>query len=298
MAYTHLRDRTTLTFRGTVKLHGTHADVFHDSRVQSRTRVLSLASDNDGCARFFSERTGALSRVFDLLAERVGTRELMIAGEFCGRGIQSKVAVCKLPRMFVAFGVWRIDTDAWLDFEQVHGAIDDRENGIFNVCMSRRFEVVVDLGDPGPAMKVVDELTRDVDAECPFAAALGVKGAGEGIVWTCEESPTSSRLWFKSKGRTHVTPIARPEGGSTNVMQDLLAPMMTVERMRQGVEHVRDLCRKNIGAFSEWVVDDVMKEEADVFEAHEVDARDVRKAVKAAACAWFKETLFRTGPPA
>jgi hypothetical protein len=62
--------------------------------------------------------------------------------------------------------------------------------------------------------------------------------------------------------------------------------------MRQGVEHVRDLCRKNIGAFSEWVVDDVMQEEADVFEAHEVPARDVRRAVKTAACAWFKETLF------
>ena len=285
-----------LTFRGTVKLHGTHADIFHDSRVQSRNRILTCEHDNDGCALFFSKRRDAVASFFDRLAERAGTRELMVAGEYCGRGIQSKVAICKLPRMFVAFGIKRLDTDTWLDFSLFRD-IDVRESEIYNVYLAPTYEVGVELADTDAAAAQMDAITADVDHTCPFAAVLGVQGPGEGVVWTCLERPASSRLWFKTKGRTHVTPVVVEKMGMRNndIMDALVAPMMSTERMQQGLEYLRGkgsldtTSMQHINVFSEWVCDDLIKDEADVFEKSEIPLRDIRKAAKSIACAWYKQ---------
>jgi hypothetical protein len=228
-----------LMFRGTVKLHGTHADLVkmygnttaEDYIVQSRNRILTPESDNVGCARFFRDRDPAVEALFALVEAALAAQgrpppssDVVIAGEFCGGSIQPIVALCKLPKMFVVFAV-RVD-GAWVDMG-ADGFADVRleRHGIYNVMQFRTFSVVLETDNPDPARADMDRLTAEVDRECPVALEIGsvlvrdgrltvkggltveeaLRGPGEGIVWTCPDHPNENRLWFKTKGDAHHT---------------------------------------------------------------------------------------------
>lgn len=293
-----------LTFRGTVKLHGTHADlVLHgggggEIAVQSRNRVLSVESDNMDCARFFETRRDRLLPLFERARAAFGGAHdcpMVIAGEYCGRGVQSKVALCRLPRMFVVVAVkvgnaWRLAGDP--GFENVC----DEEHGIYSIARAPVYELTVDPQDPAPAQARAEELTRAIDAECPFAKGLGVVGAGEGIVWACAQN-ASSRLWFKTKGATHVTPLRPPtQADGTRAQPDALAgQLVTEQRLAQGVDYLREMGHplelRSVSAFAQWVVRDVLKEEGDAIAMSGFKEADLRKAVSRMAGSWFKRTI-------
>jgi hypothetical protein len=287
-----------LHFNGTVKLHGTHADIIQENNeitIQSRNRVLSIEKDNEGCARFFEDRKQAIKTLLDRLAECIGTDHLLIAGEYCGRGIQSKVAICKLPRMFVVFAIKRLDKDEWLDISQYVDIINDTNNAIYNVYMAPTYKIAVTLDNPEPAILLMDELTKQVDTKCPFADMLGVNGPGEGIVWTCVENMIPD-LWFKTKGATHVTPIVPTIKTTDSIMEQLIIPRMTQQRMEQGISYLVDLGHdpkliKNISIFSVWICNDIIKEELDVLEDSGIPLITIRKHIRLAACEWFKRTI-------
>jgi len=90
---------TELTFLGTIKLHGTHADIVLHSDgnivIQSRHRILTIYSDNSGCAHFFENRRERLRLLFDSINTGFDETEfpIVIAGEFCGKGIQKRLVV-------------------------------------------------------------------------------------------------------------------------------------------------------------------------------------------------------------
>ena len=287
-----------LNFNGTVKLHGTHADVIQENNeiiIQSRNRVLSIEKDNEGCARFFEDRKQAIKTLFDKLSENIGTDHLLIAGEYCGRGIQSKVAICKLPRMFVVFAIKRLDTDQWVDILQYVDIINDKNNAIYNVCLAPTYQLAVTLETPETAIIQMDELTKQVDTKCPFADIFGVNGPGEGIVWTCVENTTSD-LWFKTKGATHVTPIIPTIKNTDSLMEELIIPRMTQQRMEQGISYLVDLGHdpkliKNINIFADWICNDIIKEELDILEDSGIPMITIRKHIRLAACEWFKTTI-------
>eukprot|EP00798_Chlamydomonas_sp_ICE-L_P032343 gene32343-biopygen13820 len=113
----------TLKFRGTVKLHGTHSDIvrhfitgtpdFVDT-IQSRNRILSVDNDNQGCHMFLTAKK--YSDLFDRIQAIHGADKrsnIVVCGEYCGKGVQNKVALCKLAKMFVIFAI-RIDY-GWVD---------------------------------------------------------------------------------------------------------------------------------------------------------------------------------------
>jgi hypothetical protein len=105
---------------GTVKLHGTYADIVTHSddtiTFQSRNLTnLSTAKDNQGFAAAMSQNTQALSQPKDLYLSR--WRELnptsaldeslpvIIAGEWIGEKIQTGVAIAQLSRRFVVVSI-------------------------------------------------------------------------------------------------------------------------------------------------------------------------------------------------
>ena len=327
-----------LTFTGTVKLHGTHADLcvlgepVPSLHVQSRNRVLTLESDNDGCARWFHEREPHVREMLGRVGAALGAREFVLAGEFCGRGIQSKVALCGLPRMFVAFAARALGADggAWAPLAAIAAVCDGlEEHGLYCIARFPTYSLQLDLraaAEPEAAeaaeaaeasgaaeaseasgaseaaeaaLRRADELTDAVDRECPFARQLGVIGAGEGIVWTCDQRPGNARLWFKTKGRAHAAPRQprqpRQAAEAAESIGALAADLVTERRLEQGLEYLREMgistdAPASTGAFARWVTDDACREEREEIAA-EVPGEGMavlRKSISRLAASWFK----------
>ena len=269
----HFTPDVAMTLHGTVKLHGTHADIVkHGDTIvfQSRNRIITPDNDNLGCAAFLSKLD--LKPLFETLPK---ADRIMVCGEFCGGSIQRNVAISKMERMFVVFSV-RADKK-WLD-------ISDMDFGpIYNIYKFKQFSVHVDPCNMEAALAEIAEYTRQVDSQCPFAAAFGISGPGEGIVW---KTPMGL---FKSKGEAHCA--AKPV---VPKKQDVSFPdVVTPARCAQGLEYLTEMgleiSRRNTLAFIEWVIADVLKEESD--RLTEFNTKDIRRHVSALAGAWFAQQV-------
>ena len=111
--YNPNKPKPVLTFKGTVKLHGTNAGVCFNHKdklwVQSRENIITPESDNAGFAFFVESNREAF---LDLMAKVMIKNNLdtddntiSIYGEWCGGNIQKGVGITNLPKSFFIFGV-------------------------------------------------------------------------------------------------------------------------------------------------------------------------------------------------
>jgi len=116
----HTRKAPTLTFLGSVKLHGTNASFVSDRDYgywfQSRSNIITPLDDNAGFAMFGTNNLDTLQsiaatarRLFPL--SFVASKDVAIFGEWCGGNIQKGVAISGLPKMFVVFGIALVDDE-------------------------------------------------------------------------------------------------------------------------------------------------------------------------------------------
>lgn len=307
---------------------------------QSRSTVLSLEADNAGFAafalqpqikkalsRFASEARDAYFRDRDYVEPFPATT--VVYGEWCGGNIQSGVALNKLPKMFVIFAVRLVgqlpadedvDRSIWLMPWDVEAAFDKiapdgavmisagapaavmAELPIYCIEKFPTYKVNIDFADPAAVQNQLVELTKAVEAECPVSAALGAKGVGEGIVWTCVGgNATQIRLddlVFKVKGEKHsdtkVTKLASVDVERMASLKALAEAVTTDHRLEKGVAALQEAGvteiydMKNLGAFLKWIGNDVLKEETDTITENGFEPREVTKAVNDIAKAWFK----------
>ncbi|KNG45533.1 rna ligase 2 [Stemphylium lycopersici] len=199
---------------GTVKLHGTHADVlvYNDNSItfQSRnTTGLSAAKDNQGFAAAMASRTDILLKLRDsyltqwekLNAKRGLHQSLpfIIAGEWIGEKIQKDVAISQLSRRFVIVSV-KIN-GRWQN-DQEYSHIDSPEHDIYNISRAGLYHATLYPEEIQQTISATERMTEEVAANCPFAMTFGVSGPGEGIVWkpSSAEYNGNPTLWFKTKG--------------------------------------------------------------------------------------------------
>jgi hypothetical protein len=167
---------------------------------------------------------------------------LCVYGEWCGKGIQKGVAVSDLAPTFVVFAVAfsqnnsnnnvgsiapddggaasasNSDADStaddgggswrgWMDPIVVRSAVaSERVDGwrVHHIMEFEHFTMRIDFNHPESVQDRLSELTRAVEARCPVAAALGVSGVGEGVVWVGQLG--GRQLRFKVKGDAYVVP--------------------------------------------------------------------------------------------
>lgn len=277
------------TYRGTVKIHGTNAAIrFTDDLktvvAQSRTRDLTLESDNYGFAAFVE---GLDDSVIQELSDNTGA-EAVVFGEWCGKGIQAtfNLAMDKVSRRFVMF-----------DFPSTPVL---RQAGIYSVLDMPTWYRTVDFADPADvasASELFAELTAKVDAACPAGAHFGVEGVGEGIVW----SDLAGGPSFKVKGKAHTTSkVTQINVDAFKAKADLterVSAVVTDARIEQALHVLRDgdetrtIVRADMPDLIRWVVTDVLKEELDLFEG--VDEKARNKAI-----AYFAAGALRAKIPA
>jgi hypothetical protein len=296
--------RPTVKFRGTVKLHGTNGGVRvnADSVVaQGRNRVLTIQSDNFGFAHFTAGRESEFIMLRNMLFGPYSNRDVTFYGEWCGQGIQKKVAVASLPKMFVIFAIYDHTADEWLDIhayqfnDTILGLLNSKS--IFLITQAPVFEVEIDFNNPTPAAELISQYTLQVEDCCPYSAVHGVEGMGEGLVWVSYDYPV--RLYFKSKGEKHKKGGPKehvavdPE--KVNAISELVDLILPEWRLEQGFDYLRTqnipLANTSTGHYLKWIAQDILKEESDRIAANPYPWKEVQGTVMTRAKDYFFKEL-------
>lgn len=268
----------SFTLVGTVKLHGTHADIVYKRRendivykrrendiydvwCQSRNRVISVESDNCGFAAFVNNLPEDVLKSIFAVVENVfqssgaieEITDLIVSGEFCGGNIQKKVALEKLEKCFVIYDI-KINGERQ-DFSRYeHLQFEDYR--IYNIYRGGKFTAKMTLADSEAVVPLLQKITDDVEKECPFAKSLGISGVGEGVVWKCvlpsakDDSSgkfsDNSRFWFKVKGKEHPagkvkTLKVSKDASKIKNTSEFVAKAILTPRLEQGLDYLREM---------------------------------------------------------
>lgn len=289
--YQHLSNYPTVTFRGTVKLHGTNSSIVRykdgTTEFQSRERVLSLEKDNMG---FYSAMK---PKDLDWLFEDFDFQDYVaIYGEWIGRGVQSGVALSQLPdKKFVIFAV-NVDGT----YIELSENLRNEEQNIYNILQFPTNEIDIDFNQPELSQNKLIEMTVKVADCCPVGKYFGVEGLGEGIVFSAVGYPS---LKFKSKDDRHsVSKVSKLNAVDTEMIEsvnEFTELAVTENRLEQGLSYLKEMGleaeAKNTGTFIGWVVKDVIKEEADTILHSGLDVKKVKSSVGTKARMWYLNNI-------
>jgi len=295
--YRHDSPYPTLTFEGTIKLHGTNAAIVFDAdgnyHIQSRSRVINVVSDNAGFAAFVA----GLPEEF----MKNAPRNFAVYGEWCGGNIQSGVAINGLPKMFVIFAYRDLENDCWLRFPE--DDVDEdflktaNDANIYHIWQFPKYTLEIDFNHPELVQNEIIKLVEAVEAECPVGKHFGNSGIGEGIVWKCLDD-LSSEFWFKTKGEKHsvskVRTVAEVDVEKMNSVKEFVDATVTTNRLEQGLDVLKErnipLDMKSTGDYLRWVVTDILEEEAAMLGASGLCAKDVGGEISRRAREfWFNQ---------
>lgn len=309
----------TVTFTGTVKLHGTNSSIGLTKEgtfwIQSRNRILYRKSeddenedkDNAGFAAYIRKDLDKYQGLLRVLLDQHESDKIVVYGEWCGGNIQKGVALSELPKMFVLFGILSCcgDKSQWLHSE-VLAAICDADVNLYNIYQFPTFEVEVDFANPSAVSSILWDITSQVEKECPVGKYFGVSGVGEGVVWkgrSVFEDAEKSKTWiFKIKGETHQNTQSDKKASSKVIsleasekqkrIDEFVEYAVTGARLEQGwtelfVHPGITPTSKDIGTFIKWVYNDVIKEESDTLAENGLIAKDISKVISARAKDYF-----------
>ena len=310
--YDHKKLKPTLTFKGTVKLHGTNAGVCFNWNsgiwYQSRENIITPEQDNAGFAFFAESNKKQFFSMFTEIAKRnnIDTRDntISIYGEWCGGNIQKGVAITNLPKSFFIFGV-KITPNPiegaekqpvayWVD----HNDLKSPDDKIYNIEDFQTWEMEIDFNYPELVQNKLGELTLAVEEECPVGKAFGFSGVGEGIVWSCNYNGVVHR--FKVKGELHagkskVKTLSKVDDEKISKIQEIADKVTPTWRLAQMIEKSCNLAnggeldRAKLGIYLKMVMDDVIKEDLDVLVEAGLEPKDVSKYVSEIAKRYFFE---------
>lgn len=301
---------------GSAKLHGTHGDVVIENdgsiRFQSRNRlsIVPGKEDNQGFAAFASTRKRQWLDLKHRYIERFqtlnpdtildGKKPVVIAGEWCGLGIMKGVAISNVPPLFVVFSVW-ID-GGWV-LDEDYGDINCEEVRVFNISKAGFFHHDFDFDDIDASEAVIQALVEKVEKECPFGAALGIQGKGEGIVWKPRDCHQDPGQWFKTKGdsfsvsASHKLPPSAVAEKNQQRVENFARSVVSEQRLEQGWGYLEEMKlpqdMTGLGQFLGWVNKDVMAEEVREMEKLQIEKGPLGPALVKIAKPWFMRRVKR-----
>ncbi|KAH9867135.1 hypothetical protein IAQ61_007727 [Plenodomus lingam] len=306
--------REPIPITGTVKLHGTHADILiysNDEIVfQSRNVTrLSALKDNYGFAATMSTKTKALLQLRDMYKThwlQINPGDffdenfpVIVAGEWIGEKIEKGVAISQLSRRFVVISVningkWQRDQD--------YGSISLPLHDIYNVARAGFYTATLYPNDTQRTLLEVESMAEEVACTCPFAETFGIKGKGEGIVWkpTSAEYNPNPTLWFKTKGGAFKPKLAQPPkktwtfdiaGERRDATAYVARVWCSVQRLEQGWDFLRETDRERnmstLDDYVKWVHEDILTEEKVYIRKHKLERNDLKVEIAKIAKPWY-----------
>ena len=300
--YDPSRPKPVLTFKGTIKLHGTNAGVSFNALegmwAQSRENIITPEKDNAGFAWFVETNKGVFQNLFyDVMTtHKINANEntISIYGEWAGKGIQKAVAISNIDKSFFIFAVKisphpkdENDTPVayWIDSSNLRCP----EARIYNIEDYKSFTIDIDFNNPQLVQNQIIDMTIEVENECPVGKAFGFEGIGEGIVFS-HLTEDGKRYIFKSKGEKHskgskVTTLKPVDDAKLNKIIDVVNKISPDWRLQQMLDKTFDLMNggtidiKRMGEFIRNVVQDIMKEESDTIAEAGLEPKDINSKI-------------------
>jgi len=300
--------KPTLTFTGTVKLHGTNAGIRWCPQIglqaQSRSNTLNPSEGGHFGFNEFVNYTHSvyfenlMSTYWDTVTASnpaiATTQYITLYGEWAGEGVQKGVGISQVPKAFYIFGLRVADTmndeTTWIDISDICFPPND---SVFSIYSFPTFKIEIDFNKPGLSQNKLIELTEAVEAECPVTLAHGIEnGIGEGIVWTTFWE--GERYIFKVKGEKHSTSkvkkLASADPEVLNSIYEFVSYACTSNRVLQAIHETGATEKRNTPDVLRWVANDIIKEEIDVLRANGLEWTQVAKEVSnQARTIFFKE---------
>jgi len=287
--YDRTKPKPIVTFRGTVKLHGTNSCVaYHNGEIaiQSRTQNITPEKDNAGFASFVMQHKEAFLNIFDqILTNHPTEKTIYMYAEWCGGNIQKGVAIANLPKSFFIFDICISDTNEeeitreWIDITPYR----DIDNGIYNIFDYPNWTMDIDFNNPALKQNDLIDITIGIEDECPVGKAFGFSGTGEGAVWSAIHN--GKRYIFKVKGEKHsvskVKTLASVDVEKLNGINEFIDYAVTENRLDQAIDTVckNSLDIQKMGDIIRWVMADVIKEETDTLESNGLTTKDVTSKI-------------------
>ena len=303
-----------ITFKGTVKLHGTNAGVSFNAKSgiwsQSRENIITPEKDNAGFALFIHSHEVELMRMFHDIAINnnidMHKNTITIYGEWCGGSIQKGVGICNLPKSFFIFGIkitphisneeeLKENTAYWVNSSYLRNI----DKNIYNIEDYTTYSIDIDFNMPQLVQNELSELTISVENECPVAKAFGFPNTiGEGIVWIADFKDNIYR--FKCKGELHagkskVKTIKKVDDEKIKKTLEMAEKVTPTWRLSQMLESACDfmnggtLERNKLGEYIKLVMKDIMKEDLDLIIESGLEPKDISKYVSEISKRYFFE---------
>lgn len=301
-----------LTFKGTVKLHGTNAGVSYNKEdgiwAQSRENIITPEQDNAGFAFFVESNKDIFNGLMLHIAEKedisLSDNTITIYFEWAGNGIQKNVGISEIKKSAFIIGIKvtpHTDTEEEIKLKPAYwvdsSGFRNNENNIYNILDFKTYEIDIDFGRPDLSVNKILDLTLEVENECPVSKCFGVYGIGEGIVFT-HVTDNGQRYMFKSKGDKHagkskIKMIKPVDDVRISKLIDLADKITPEWRLDQMLTNTFDLLNngeldiKRLGDYIKNVNSDIVKEEIDVIAEAGFEFKDVVKYVSEAAKKYF-----------
>jgi len=265
--FDHDLKKPTINFKGCVKIHGTNAGIQYNCETgelvaQSRSQI--VRDGHFGFPQWVNQHRKNLIALCEEIKSCNNTESVVLFGEWAGRGIQKGVGICNIDPAFFLFDVGYMEDDIVWDCPIIY------TDYFYTIENFQTYQVDVDFNNPAEARDKMEKMVEEVENNCPVAAAFGVSGIGEGIVFT--GTYKDRRIRFKVKGEAHKVvgskdKIAITEEDLRNV-QDLVNYTVTENRVKQGIQEVcnGELDKKYTGALLKWIVKDIQSEEQDAID--------------------------------
>ncbi|MCP4336598.1 MAG: hypothetical protein GY679_01970 [Mycoplasma sp.] len=289
----------TVTFTGTIKLHGTNAGVGYNVKTkeiwaQSRRDVITIQKDNYGFAFYVEANKDHYKELFNkIVNENNDVESIIIYGEWSGKGVQKGVAISQLDKAFYVFGIKFIYENRTEWVEDINKYIINNDiRGLYSIARFKTYTIDIDFSNPKEAANKMTEWVNEVEKECPVAKTKGISGTGEGIVFIGHYK--GQRYKFKAKGKEHsvikskeVVPIDIEKIETVNKFVEYA---VTENRLKQGIKEIfneETISVQRLGDFLKWIVNDIVSEEIDVLVNNNLEARNVNRSISNKAKEWF-----------
>lgn len=305
--------KNNLVLLPTVKLHGSNITMVWrqdtpELQIQSRNKILDHASDPMGAVAFIHDRkehaNTLVQKIRDFYENKVDVKRLVLAMEYCGGKIQANVALTQVPRMMVITAI--MVNHSWIDYEIMKEILSQcdihslNKAQFYHIFQTELPKVSLDIEDADVAIHKLNDMTMQIDKECPFVLSLfGKTGTGEGIVCRVEGYEQDPGMWFKMKGETHCE--SKPKVGhrlneeqkaAFRSAQGFANGVVTSPRLEQGLDYLKEakgstIDKSDIPNFLRWVVNDVITEHNLEIEEMKLNEKQIKKEISILASKYF-----------
>lgn len=280
--------KPTISFKGTVKLHGTNAGICYDPKngIVAQKRSSFLKGDDIGSHMGFNDFVNHIEKEsFIKLMDNLWNtyceigEQITLYGEWAGVGIQKGVAISQLNKSFYIFDckIYNSNTDEnrWIDVSELRPNIDN----VYNIHQFKTFCLDIDFNNPQLSQNTLKKITEEVERECPVSKELGQSGVGEGVVWTGFWN--DQKYIFKVKGEKHSTTkvktLASVNPEVLKSINDFVEYACTQNRIEQGIKEINATEKKHMPDLLRWVANDILSEESDTLKSNGLEWKQVAK---------------------